>query len=187
MFNLPTPPWAQTSTPTCSCGMGKPHRCPLLPSQVLFWRVEGEGGGGKPLLAAPSLLASQVTVLLSPEMQLEMETGDREAISCPNGLLLLPTPFISLSLPSEICVNHREPQARLCLCLGPRETGRQKILNTRLLVFSSPPPLPWPRDSARSVCKKVPDLPAESELPNPALGFGQQRTRILPKLHFKDL
>lgn len=111
-------------------GGSKPPRCPFLHSQVLL--PEG-GREGREKKTAPGFSPSIGWPGHCPrslEMQLGMETGGREAISCPNGPLLFSTPFISLSLSTEKLVNHHEPPALLHLCLRPRKTGDQRILNT---------------------------------------------------------
>ncbi|CAM9392389.1 unnamed protein product [Rangifer tarandus platyrhynchus] len=65
-------------------------------------------------------------------MQLGMETGGREAISCPNGPLLLSTPFISLSLSTEKLVNHLGSATSPSLALGLDDLGRSSLMVTPL-------------------------------------------------------
>lgn len=126
---LPTLSWTQDCIHTSSCGEQTAQMpLPPFPGPASKGRQRGKGEENRswfsPSIGRPGHCP------WSLEMQLGMETGGREAISCPNGPLLLSTPFISLSLPTEKLVNHHEPPALLHLCLSPRKTGGQKILNT---------------------------------------------------------
>lgn len=128
---LPTPPWAQAFIHTCSWGQSKPPDIPSSTPRSCFRRGDSEGGGGKPLLAAPSLLASQVTVpgLWRCSCGRRLETGKQ-----------YPAQMASRCSPLHLLACHSplKPQALLCLCLGPRETGGQRILNPRPLRFLHP-------------------------------------------------
>ena len=142
---LPTPPWAQDCIHTSSCGEQSAQMpLPPFPGSASRGRQRGKGEENHSWLLPiywPARSLSQ-----SLEMQLGMETGGREAISCPNGPLLLSTPFISLSLSTEKLVNHREPPALLHLCLRLRKTGDQRILNTGPLhLLHLPASVSFPR------------------------------------------
>ena len=172
---LPTPPWAQTFIHTCSWGRSKPPDTPSSTPRSCFWRGDSEGGGGKPLLAVPSLLAGQVTVsgLWRCSCGRRLETGKQhpaQMASCCSALHLL------------AC---RSPLKNASITVSPRlfsisawDQGKQEAREYWTQgpsVFSIPPPLSAPQDTHKAHCQQCvqtsmhtsPDSPAESDAPKP--------------------
>lgn len=170
---LPTPPWAQAFIHTCSWGRSRPPDIPSSTPRSCFQRGDSERGGGKPLLAAPSLLAGQVTVprLWRCSCGRRLETGKQ-----------YPAQMASRCPPLHLLACH-SPLKNASITVSPKlfsisawDQGKQarEYWTQGLSIFSIPPPLSAPQDTHKARCQQCvrtsvhtsPDSPAESDAPN---------------------